>query len=98
MNKLLYALLTGIILGDIATTEYGIRKTVADETNPIMRKPKVRALLWGITTPMPALLYYLRKLSGYKWLDWAVGGIAILRGGIVINNIIQLIRTKKLNK
>ena len=84
-----YIILIGIMISDIITTEFGIRKQGARlrEGNPIMRNPKVRAILELLQLPIPIYIYYVRKISGAKWFDIIIYFLITFRGIIVGNNL-----------
>jgi len=95
---IIYIILFIILLSDIISTEYGIRKKLAREVNPLMKNAKVRHIFEVIQLFIPPALYICCIISGIMWIDYIVYFLIIFRGIVVISNFFQLIEVNLYKK
>lgn len=95
---LITAIYEGLMVGDIITTEYGIKYANCEEKNPLFKNPKVRRIgLYPIKLAMPLIVDYIARLrpNGNIVGIIANGILSTYFSVIVASNLHQILKKNR---
>ena len=89
-------ILEGLMIGDIASTEYAIKKGVCIERNPLLRNKKRRLAIYPLKLALPIILNIISRSDSSSTTKiiglTATSGLTVFMTGVFINNLYQILR------